>query len=315
MQKDPTSQPWEWMRTRVDIEIYQKLRLLDFDDLFLLTCLGQGLTLAATAKQLSLTQPAITQRSRKIEKVFGRAIFQKAGRNVRLTKDGVDICRTAQEALETMTDSLSLQGGKTVRFGVLGSIDATTWLPSLEHLRETQPHVTVHVVQISEHIGRDLLYSGQLDALLTYRGHQYPQSEVVEIFTEEYFLVAAPRVAQKIQQLEDLKSLTLLDLEEDQSILDLFDLSSTPSLAFKDRWYLGSIRAVLQALLSERGVALLPEHIVHPICETGKLVTVLPESTHFTAMVSLISRADERLGDSVTKLAQALTERLARPQI
>src|SRR5690606_17953602 len=79
-----------------------RLRLLDFDDLFLLGHLLDGETVAATARHLGLTQPAITQRIRKIERVFGQPILQKAGRHVKLTPHGFEVCNRAADALALM---------------------------------------------------------------------------------------------------------------------------------------------------------------------------------------------------------------------
>src|SRR4051812_26715024 len=87
-----------------DRSAISRLRLLDFDDLFLLGHLLEGATIAATAKQLGLTQPAIPQRVRKIERVFAEAILQKAGRHVRLTKEGRAICIKAADALALMRE-------------------------------------------------------------------------------------------------------------------------------------------------------------------------------------------------------------------
>ena len=78
------------------------LRYLSFDDLFLLRFLLSGKTLTACAKELGLTQPAVTQRLRKLEGVYKFAIIEKTGRNIRLTNEGTDLCNKASSALQLM---------------------------------------------------------------------------------------------------------------------------------------------------------------------------------------------------------------------
>ncbi len=99
-----TKQPSVPASGRDDRASGHNLRHLDFDDLFLLSHLLSGKTIAATARQLGLTQPAVTQRVRKIERAFEEQILQKVGRHVRLTHEGLAICHRASEALKLMRD-------------------------------------------------------------------------------------------------------------------------------------------------------------------------------------------------------------------
>lgn len=80
----------------------ERLRMLDFDDLYLLRSLLRGQTLASSAKMLGLTQPAVTQRVRKIERTFETPLVERSGRNVRLTTIGTALCVRAAAALEAM---------------------------------------------------------------------------------------------------------------------------------------------------------------------------------------------------------------------
>ncbi len=72
------------------------------DDLILLGNLLNGDTLAASARKLGVTQPAITQRIRKIEGVFGDDLLVKSGRSLKLTDKGRAVCIKASEAMKLM---------------------------------------------------------------------------------------------------------------------------------------------------------------------------------------------------------------------
>jgi predicted transcriptional regulator len=82
------------------------IRHLDMDDLILLGNLLHGDTLAASARKLGVTQPAITQRIRKIEGVFGDNLLVKSGRSLKLTNKGRAVCIKASEAMKLMMNAV-----------------------------------------------------------------------------------------------------------------------------------------------------------------------------------------------------------------
>lgn len=79
-----------------------KLRLLDFDDLLILRDLLRGETLSSAAKSLGLTQPAVTQRIRKIESLLNFQLLEKHGRQARLTHIGERFARKVIPILEQL---------------------------------------------------------------------------------------------------------------------------------------------------------------------------------------------------------------------
>jgi DNA-binding transcriptional LysR family regulator len=83
----------------VRFRMHLGIRQLDVDDLYLLQVLGQGSRLVDAASQLGLTQPAITQRVRKIEGALECAIVDKSFRGTRLTGRGRVVCAAAEEVL------------------------------------------------------------------------------------------------------------------------------------------------------------------------------------------------------------------------
>lgn len=79
-----------------------RLRYLDVDDIYLLSLLGDGKRLTDSAKALSLSQPAITQRIHKIEQALGVALLERSVRGTFLTERGLFICRSASDALQEL---------------------------------------------------------------------------------------------------------------------------------------------------------------------------------------------------------------------
>ena len=82
-----------------------KLRLMDFDDLCILRNLLDDSTMAVIARNMGLTQPAISQRMRKLEDVFGCMIVKKSGIRVHLTSEGRKIGELAKSVLSILETS------------------------------------------------------------------------------------------------------------------------------------------------------------------------------------------------------------------
>lgn len=87
-----------------------QLRFLAVDDLLILLHLATDhMSITAIAEKLSLTQPAITQRIRKMEEAFSRKLIERKGRGIQLTPFGrIQAARAtaAIAALQHHSDSI-----------------------------------------------------------------------------------------------------------------------------------------------------------------------------------------------------------------
>jgi DNA-binding transcriptional LysR family regulator len=82
-----------------------RIRSLDIDDLRILRFLLQGLTVTEIARRNFVTQPAISQRLRKMEWVFGseKLVF-KSGRSALLGIKGKEIAQRADWCLKVLEE-------------------------------------------------------------------------------------------------------------------------------------------------------------------------------------------------------------------
>jgi hypothetical protein len=84
------------------MNLNQKIRKLDIDDLCMLTFVANGKRLVDAARGLGLSQAALTQRMHKINAALGILVFEKVGNKRNLTEDGKALADTAKIALETL---------------------------------------------------------------------------------------------------------------------------------------------------------------------------------------------------------------------
>jgi DNA-binding transcriptional LysR family regulator len=84
----------------------QKLRMLDIDDLYILSYMFDGQSSTEAGASLGLTQPAVSHRIRKMRDLFGQITMYDQKR-LTLTPDGVRLGAAAKAACELLNDSLS----------------------------------------------------------------------------------------------------------------------------------------------------------------------------------------------------------------
>lgn len=289
-----------------------RLRLLDFDDLFLLSHLLDGNTIAATARQLGLTQPAITQRVRKIERVFGQAMLQKAGRHVRLTRDGRAICVKARDALSLMRDVAEATASESLTVGT-EPLFHDTWLwPALAALRQSHPDSLLNALVGGADEVAALLDAGTLTAVLTSRAAGGKLAGI-ELGDEDFMVVARPELAAQISGIEDLEQQVLLEVDRSFGLLSRVASTTRAKMKFKDVWFVGGASQVLAAAKAGHGLAILPEHMVTPALQTGQLAVVLPSLDIPSVPIRLLYRS-ERVSEALIKiLAKTLTKQRSRP--
>lgn len=83
------------------------------------------------AEQLHITQPTLSNSIAHLEKELGVPLFEREGRNVRLTKYGKEFCRYAMQALESLAEGMELAREQTGRFS--GNVDVGTVYTIQDH--------------------------------------------------------------------------------------------------------------------------------------------------------------------------------------
>lgn len=287
-----------------------RLRLLDFDDLFLLKTLLTGATIADTARQLGLTQPAVTQRMRKIERVFADGLLQKVGRHVRLTAAGRAICQRAAEALALMDHVTAAQPVAASTIAAPAEMAAGWLWGALARLqgRDAVNGGSVWHMQIAS--GDELMAlveAGQVDAAITMAIPAHTGLTTQEIGEDEFVLVAHPDLAAKVQTASDLAQMTLIDLDRSLPLWRRIAAPARDRLRVGRTWAMAEISMVMNAVLAGQGMAVLPRRLIEARLLAGHLAVLMPELEIQSARYLLVSRAERAKDPGIQQLFQALT--------
>ncbi|MGM9987571.1 MAG: LysR family transcriptional regulator [Bacillaceae bacterium] len=137
-----------------------------------LTAVKYG-TFRKTAEVLYISQPSVTVHIHKLEKELGVALFQKDGRNMKLTEEGKRYVPIAEHLINTHQKGLAeikalSQGYTTTLALAISPLLADTILPHvLKQFITTYPHIQLSVSVLASVEMEQLIVNEEIDIALT----------------------------------------------------------------------------------------------------------------------------------------------------
>lgn len=151
---------------------------------------------AAAAEALGLTHGAVSRRVRSVENWLGTPLFERAGRGVALTPEGLRLVRTAEQAFDAIARCADQwrphRGVQTVRLSVVPSF-ARLWLMPRIRMLQGEPQ-DLRIDLAIEHGLADVA-GGAVDLAVRYGSGQWPGLRSHLLLQERLLPVAAPALA------------------------------------------------------------------------------------------------------------------------
>jgi putative choline sulfate-utilization transcription factor len=246
---------------------------------------ARHLNFTEAARELCVSQAAVSRQIRRLEEQLGTALFQRAHRALRLTAAGKRLHDAVTMGLGHIANTASdiASPGKDGQIRVASTVAfATFWLmPRLNGFRQSYPNVDVNVTASDR---SDDLYAEGFDIALTCGDKHPPGQDAYFLFTELVYPVCSPdylKAHPGLKTPEDLLGERLLHLDErlwrdigwepiDWSIwLDKCGVRDTPE---QHGLMLNNYPMLVQAALDGQGIALGWQHLVGHLLESGRLV-------------------------------------------
>jgi DNA-binding transcriptional LysR family regulator len=248
---------------------------------------ARHMSFTLAAKELHVTQAAVSQQVRALEKEVGTPLFVRRHRTLALTREGDRLNRAVSMGLEHIANTVDEIRGVTVNpsiaIGVTFAV-ATFWLVSrLEKFRALHPNVSVHVVASDR--GFDKI-ADQVDVGIAFGLGQWDGFTSTLLQRADVFPVCSPKYLRRNPQLRDPEQLshsTLLSIDDNR-----------PGLMDWPVWLSGrgvktcgpiqrtvkfnSHPLLLQAACEGQGVALGWSLLVDDLLASGKLVRPFQET-------------------------------------
>src|SRR6266571_6412378 len=221
-------------------------------------------SLAAAARALGYTQPAITHQIRQLEREAGTALVRRGGRGASLTEAGQVLVAHADAILARMAAAeedvaaiAGLRAGR-VRLASFPSGSACLVPQALARLRTAHPAVDVTLVEAEPPASVALLRQGECDLTLTF---EYPgvatddSADVVKVPLLADRLLAVLPDAHRLAELADETWIAGCERCRGHLVHACAVAGFTPRIAFATDDYV----AVQQLVAAGLGIALLPE--------------------------------------------------------
>lgn len=182
--------------------------------------------ISRAAKELYISQPAISKSIQKLEENLAVKLFERSSRGVTLTPEGELLYTHVKSAFETLSlgedrlrRSIALGVGN-LTIGASATLCKYVLLPYLKDFIKKYPHINISIACHSTHQTLKLLEDGRLDIGLIGEPHTmrnigfYPLRNIEDIFvaTRNYLHILKMRGVERRQLLQNA-TLLLLDRE------------------------------------------------------------------------------------------------------
>lgn len=215
------------------------------------------------ARELGVTQAAVSQRVHSLELELDVKLFRRLHRGLELTRAGARLHRATTLGFEHIAETAETvrrqERSPAIRIGVTFAV-ATFWLVRrLPEFRALYPDLDIHIIASDR--GFDTI-ADQVDAGIAYGSGSWPGFRATLLRRGSVFPVCSPAYlhGRRLCRLEQLTEETLLSHEDDRaSLLDWpawFARMNVPGYSGRGRMKFNSYPLLLQAACEGQGIAL-----------------------------------------------------------
>lgn len=270
------------------------------------------------ARELNLAQPTISLRIRKLEEALGVRLFERLGRNVRLTNQGEGLLDTAAAVLGEARKITERHGSADAVRGVLrlGLPEnfAIVGLPELMRtLGRDYGNLRIELsIALSSTLSDDL-ENRHIDAAMVVNPQEHPRLRLVLLGEHEVVWVAHPDIELKPpMRPADVRSMPII-----------VNPHPSPQYAMVMEWFRNagvtpprfilctSATVTTELVVAGVGISLLPRPLVQPRIDAGQLAIVPARAAPAPARVYVSYRASEG-GALIDAIVRSIKEVLQR---
>jgi DNA-binding transcriptional LysR family regulator len=235
------------------------------------------------AEVLGYAQSSVTIQIQKLEMEYGVTLFERYGRNLRLTPPGESLLKIATKMLDLYSESketIANQVSGTLKIVTIDSLAAYFLPPFLQQLRKLFPDLSIQLQTERETAILSKVKEGEFDiGFLLDRKHSDTSLRCTIIREEPLVLIAPPdhplTQITKVE-LEHLIGIELIVSEESCNYRNMFEqVLKEYGIAVRIGFELGNPEAIKLCVRNGLGIALLPRIVVEEEILQGTL-GVLP---------------------------------------
>lgn len=290
---------------------------MHIENLKIFSDLVDSQSFSKAAKLNGITQSAVSQQLRAMEKHFSVLIVDRSQKQFRLTREGQKLYESSKELLHLYDKLMSeLQEMKkvisgTIHISTIYSIGLHELPPYVKAFLQEFPEVNVRV----EYRRANLVYEDVLHNSVDFGLVAYPQKmrqiEIIPFQEDVLELVMSPNnplAKQKNVEMSDLADQRFIGFEADIPTRKATDaLFKEAKLDIEPVMVFDNIETVKRAVEIDAGIAVLPSATVIREVEQGLLHAVRLKGNHLARPLAIIHRKGRVLTPAMKKFVHLLT--------
>jgi LysR family transcriptional regulator for metE and metH len=253
--------------------------MLEIKHLKTVRALRDGGSLVEAAKQLHLTQSALSHQLKDVEERLGLSLFVRKTKPIRFTRAGEHILELADKVMpqleQTSRDIKKLAGGQAGRLHMaIECHSCFDWLmPAINSFRDQWPEVEIDLMASFHFEPLPALARGDLDLVVTADPTPMSGIHYQPLFRYQALLAIANQdnlTDKKHIEAEDLAHQTLIHYPVERKRLDIFTQFLDPNNIEPSSTRQADLTLmIVQLVASGRGVACLPNWALQPYLDAG----------------------------------------------
>lgn len=270
---------------------------------------AEKLNMTQAAKELYISQPSISQVIKELEEGMGVRLFQRLGRRIYLTDEGVvfqkyclRMLNLYKESQKVMEDMKELRTGN-IRIGASSTI-GTYLLPDIiADFKREYPGVNIELVIENTHMVSEEILKNSVDFGFIEGEVDNDELETREFWRDELVVISSPKHRwKKTICLKDLEEATLIQREEGSGSRKTYE--GVMGIRKENTFVFGSVEAIKRAVKKDLGVACISKLAIEDEQERGELVVSRVKGVSIKRELKLLSHRDKEFSLLIHKFIE-----------
>jgi LysR family transcriptional regulator, regulator of gene expression of beta-lactamase len=233
---------------------------------------ARHLSFTRAARELNVTQAAVSQQVRSLEERLGARLFKRLPRGLGMTDEGLALLPVLSDAFGRIDAVLTqFEGGhfhEVLTVGVVGTFAVGWLMPRLNRFRAAHPFVELRLLTHNNLV--DFAVEG-FDFAIRFGDGQWPGTQVAPLLDAPLTVLCAPELAKRVRAPGDLASETLLRSYRTDEWALWFAAAGLSPGAIRGPVF-DSSRLMVEAAMQGAGAALAPARMFERELQAGRLV-------------------------------------------
>lgn len=255
------------------------------------------------AKNLNMTQPAVSLAIKELEQYYGIVLFDRIGKRLQITSAGENFLQYALRITAQFDDMeremRNWDSAGILRVGASITI-GSQFLPSyVKAFYHRHPGTEVQVIISSSDKLEQALMCNKLDFALIEGISHNPAMHIEEYMEDRLSIIASPKEGFRQGQrltLEQFRQQRFLLREPGSGTREVFNRAAeNVGISVKPIWEATSTTALVNAVINGLGLAVLPQRMIQGVLRRGLVVTIGAEGMDFRRSFYIIHHKDKYL--------------------